>query len=130
MLDALHCNLIVFHPYRSLLKYAEDAKLDRETTEYALSLANDSYFTDVLLRYPPYLISLACLLIATTNRRSNSSEFRNWMNRVVVDTDSVRKIGDLCTDILNVYTFFGQPDFESSVRTLLPKLPKAPIKTK
>lgn len=130
MLDALHCNLIVFHPYRSLYKYAEDAKLDKETTECALHLANDSYFSDVILRYPPYLISLACLLIATTNKRTNANEFRTWLNKVIVDTESVRKLGDLCSDILNVYTFFGLPDYEATVRSILGRLPKAPIKVK
>ena len=130
MLDALHCHLIVFHPHRSLYKYAEDAKLDKETTECAVQLANDSYFTDVLLRYPPYMISLACLLIATTTKRSNAADFRTWFNKVIVDTDSVRKLGDLANDILNVYTFFGQPDFDTRVRAIIPKLPKAPAKPK
>jgi cyclin C len=130
MLDALHCNLIVFHPYRSLYKYAEDAKLDKETVECAVHLANDSYFTDIILRFPPYLISLACLLIATTTKRTNANDFRTWLNKVVVDTDSVRKLGDICGDILNVYTFFGLPNWENSIRSLLPKLPKAPTKPK
>lgn len=130
MLDALHCNLIVFHPYRSLYKYAEDAKLDRETVECALHLANDSYFTDALLRFPPYMISLACLLIATTTKRTNAPDFRTWLNKVIADTDSVRKLGDLANDILNVYTFYGQPDFDVNVRAVLHRLPKAPYKPK
>lgn len=130
MLDALHCNLVIFHPYRSLHKYAEDAKLDKETIEYALHMLNDSYFTDVILRHPPYLIALACLLIATTVKRVNAGEFRNWLNRVITDADSVRKLGDLSNDILNVYNFFGQLDFETSVRAALPKLPRAPTKPK
>lgn len=104
--------------------------MDKETTEYALHLLNDSYFTDALLRYPPYLVALACLLIAATHKRSNATEFRTWLNKVIVDTDSIRKLGDLSNDILNVYTFFGHPDFDTRVRAVLPLLPKAPIKPK
>ncbi|XP_049849361.1 cyclin-C-like [Schistocerca gregaria] len=69
LLEALNCKLIVFHPYRGLIAYAKDAKLSSDDIECAWHLANDSYNTDLLLRYPPYKIALTCIFIASVVRK-------------------------------------------------------------
>lgn len=62
------------------------------------NILNDSYRTDVILFYPPYIVALAALLIAQAVAKvseflSNLKEQRDiskWLSSLRVDTDPVR----------------------------------------
>lgn len=63
VLEGLEFYLIIYHPYRSFTIFKEDCKLDEKTTETVWRLINDSYFTDLLMIHPPYLVTLACIYL-------------------------------------------------------------------
>ncbi len=70
----MHCSLIVFHPHRTidtlthtrespLATALEEGELAR-VRQLAWSVANDSYRTDALFLYPPFVIALASIYVA------------------------------------------------------------------
>jgi len=54
--------------------------------ETAWHLANDSYRTDVALTHPPYVIALACILMASFKKNIN---IRAWFAKLNVDMKEV-----------------------------------------
>uniref|UniRef100_A0A0X3Q1U1 Cyclin-C n=3 Tax=Schistocephalus solidus TaxID=70667 RepID=A0A0X3Q1U1_SCHSO len=69
LMEAMDCSLIVFHPYRPLVKFCEDLRpqmlgMTDCLLERAWHVVNDSMRTDLCLHYPPYLIALGCIQLA------------------------------------------------------------------
>jgi len=70
VLAALDFALVVHHPYRDVVKYVHDLALERgesEVMQTAWSIVNDSFYTQLCLRVPPFGIALAAIYIACTH---------------------------------------------------------------
>ena len=67
LLENMDCCLVVFQPYRPLVQYTQDLGQGMEESILPLAwrIVNDSFRTDVCLLYPPFLIALACLHMAS-----------------------------------------------------------------
>ncbi|KNZ76859.1 RNA polymerase II holoenzyme cyclin-like subunit [Termitomyces sp. J132] len=72
LVDDLECDLVVFHPYRTLLTLCkketpESASLFGSEEENALQTAwfiiNDTYRSDLCLLHPPHIIAIAALYL-------------------------------------------------------------------
>jgi hypothetical protein len=50
------------------------------------SLVNDSYRTDLILMYPPFMIALACIYIASVLKEKDT---RSWFEELRVDMNVV-----------------------------------------
>lgn len=88
VLDGLEFHLIIYHPYRSLPQFKLDCNLDEKTTESVWRLLNDSYFTDLIMTHPPYIITLACIYLASF---CEGVDLRNWFCGLNEDMKIVKK---------------------------------------
>lgn len=63
LLEELDFNMIVYHPYRSLMTLAQDLGTKNEDVQWAWYVINDSYRTDMCLLYPPHVVAAAALYL-------------------------------------------------------------------
>jgi len=66
LLENLDCCLVVFQPYRPLVNFCQDLGAENTILPVAWRMVNDSLRTDVSLLYPPYLIAISCIHIASS----------------------------------------------------------------
>jgi cyclin-C len=66
LISEMRSQLIVWHPYRTLLDLRDNSSLELSTGEVNLawSIINDSYMTDLPLTCPPHLIAVTALFLA------------------------------------------------------------------
>ena len=64
----MNSQLIVHHPYRSLLALQNTFSLTPEDCSLAWSIINDHYMTDLPLLYAPHIIALTAILLALVLR--------------------------------------------------------------
>jgi cyclin C len=66
LISEMRSQLIVWHPYRSLisLKENQDLKLSNDELGLAWSIINDSFMTDLPLTCPPHLIAIIAMFLA------------------------------------------------------------------
>lgn len=107
MISSLNFDLIVYHPYRPLVQYCTDLRRT-ELLATAWPILNDSYQTDAILLYPPYLIAIACICMAGT---VEDIDMMQWMKSLSVDT---REVGDIVLMLASVYS---TPKFSNTTVT-------------
>lgn len=74
LISEMHSQLIVWHPYRSLMALKENRKLapkndpklaiTNEELALAWSIINDTFMTDIPLTTPPHLVAIVALFLA------------------------------------------------------------------
>jgi len=66
LISEMRSQLIVWHPYRSLiaLKENQDLKLSNDELGLAWSIINDSFMTDLPLTCPPHLVAIIAMFLA------------------------------------------------------------------
>ncbi|KAE8668766.1 Cyclin-C1-1 [Hibiscus syriacus] len=98
ILEALNYYLVVFHPYRTLSPLLQDVGMnDTNMTQISWGLLNDTYKMDLILTYPPSLIALACIYIASAYREK---DITTWFEELCVDMNVVKNIS---MEILDFY---------------------------
>ncbi|KAF3327726.1 Cyclin-C1-1 [Carex littledalei] len=124
LLEALDYYLIVYHPYRPLLQLLHDAGIT-DLTQFSWGLVNDTYKMDLILIYPPYMIALACIYIASVLKDKDTTA---WFEELRVDMNVVKNIS---MDILDFYETYkvdpqkGLP--EERINPIMNKLPSNKI---
>ncbi|KAJ8527176.1 hypothetical protein K7X08_029653 [Anisodus acutangulus] len=96
VLEALNYYLVVYHPYRSLSPFLQDAGMN-DVTQLTWGLINDTYKMDLILIHPPHLITLACIYIASVLK---DKETTAWFEELRVDMNVVKNIA---MEILDFY---------------------------
>ncbi|KAL7116225.1 hypothetical protein ABFS83_04G223600 [Erythranthe nasuta] len=96
ILEVLNYYLVVFHPYRALSQLLQDAGMN-DATQLTWGLVNDTYKMDLILTYPPHLIALACLYIASVQKDKENTA---WFEELRVDMNVVKNIA---MEILDFY---------------------------
>lgn len=96
VLEALSYYLVVYHPYRSLSQFLQDAGMS-DTTQLTWGLVNDTYKMDLILIHPPHLTALACIYIASVLK---DKETTAWFEELRVDMNVVKNIA---MEILDFY---------------------------
>ncbi|GLJ49182.1 hypothetical protein SUGI_1037780 [Cryptomeria japonica] len=99
LLEALDYYLIIYHPYRPLVQFLQDAGLN-DLTSMAWSLVNDSYKTDLILIHPPYMIALACIYVACVLKEKDAHA---WFEELRVDMNVIKNIS---MEIVDYYDNF------------------------
>uniref|UniRef100_K1PU71 Cyclin-C n=1 Tax=Magallana gigas TaxID=29159 RepID=K1PU71_MAGGI len=84
LLEMMDCCLVLYHPYRPLTEYFKELAHEDSLYPLAWRIINDSLRTDVCLLYPPYLIALACLHIASVIQQK---DLKQWLAECSVDMD-------------------------------------------
>jgi len=118
LLEAMDCCLILFHPYRPLLQYIQDLNQDDALLQIAWRIINDSLRTDVSLLYPPYMIALAALNLASVMMQRDTKQ---WFAELSIDLD---KLVDITRQILALYDLWKTYDEKVEIGKLLGRIPK------
>lgn len=117
ILEALDFYLVVFHPYHSLTELLQDAGMgDKESIQCTWGLVNDTYKMDLIIMYPPHMIALACIYIASVLKEKDTI---TWFEELHVDMNAVKNIS---MEILDFYDNLKTQTDEQTVAALA-KLP-------
>jgi len=120
ILNELSCDLVVFHPYRSLVSFIEDAQLDNSLLQTSWNVVNDAYRTDVPLLFPPYIVSLGAIYIACVYQEI---DVRKWYEKMNVNLDEIKQVVKY---IMDLYADHSAPDAQKKkvekIKLLEPKL--------
>ncbi|KAH7331698.1 hypothetical protein KP509_20G046800 [Ceratopteris richardii] len=96
LLEALDYYLVVYHPYRPLVRFLQDAGLN-ELIQDAWSLVNDTYKTDLVLMYPPHMIALSCIFLSSVLKEKDTI---SWFEDLRIDLNMLKNI---CMVMLDFY---------------------------
>ncbi|KAF6140150.1 hypothetical protein GIB67_028956 [Kingdonia uniflora] len=118
ILEALDYYLVVYHPYRPLSQLLQDAGMT-DVTQLSWGLVNDTYKMDLILIYPPYMIALACIYIASVLKDKDTTA---WLEELRVDMNVVKNIS---MEILEFYDNF-RPITDDRINAVLNKLALKP----
>ncbi|KAJ8646182.1 hypothetical protein MRB53_007930 [Persea americana] len=119
LLEALNYYLVVYHPYRALSQLLQDVGM-ADLTILSWSLINDSYKMDLILIYPPYMIALACIYIASVLKEKDTTA---WFEELHVDMNVVKNIS---MEILDFYDAYKQSIPDERINAALSKLSSKP----
>ncbi|XP_010552038.1 PREDICTED: cyclin-C1-1 [Tarenaya hassleriana] len=98
VLEALNYYLVVFHPYRSLSQFMQNAGInDVNMIQVTWGILNDTYKMDLILVHSPYRIALACMFIASVYK---DRDITAWFEDLHEDMNSVKNIA---MEILDFY---------------------------
>ena len=73
LISEMSSQMIVHHPYRTLLDLQNPLNLSQEDVSMAWSVINDHYLTDLPLLYPPHIIAIAAIFLALTLRQPSTN---------------------------------------------------------
>jgi hypothetical protein len=90
LIEQLDAHLIVFSPYLSLTQLLQSDPTLADLSQNAWAALNDSYRTDVALVYPPYLLAVAAVYLASV---ICSRDLQAWMEGLAVDMNHVSRGG-------------------------------------
>ncbi|GJN33542.1 hypothetical protein PR202_gb22153 [Eleusine coracana subsp. coracana] len=120
LLEALDYYLVVYHPYRPLLQLLQDAGIT-DLTQFAWGVVNDTYKMDLILIYPPYMIALACIYIASVLKDKDTT---SWFEELRVDMNIVKNISMEILDFYDTYKIDPHRGFpEDRISPVMNKLP-------
>ena len=68
----MNCQLIVHHPYRTLLELQKQLGISQEETSLAWSIINDHYLTDLPLLYPLHVIATTAIFLSLVLKPTQS----------------------------------------------------------
>lgn len=66
----------------------------------AVNIVNDSYYSDVILHFPPFIIALAALYITGNIEQENDKAIRKWFDQLNIH---MKPIGIVTCHILDMY---------------------------
>nr|CAD1839095.1 unnamed protein product [Ananas comosus var. bracteatus] len=120
LLEALDYYLVVYHPYRPLLQLLQDANIT-DLTQCAWGLVNDTYKMDLILIYPPYMIALACIYIASVLKDKDTTA---WFEELRADMNVVKNISIEIMDFYDTYKIDPQKGLlDEKINPIMNKLP-------
>ena len=64
LISEMNCQLIVHHPYRTLIALQDTLNLAQDEISLAWSIINDSYLTDLGFLFPPHVIAVTAIFMA------------------------------------------------------------------
>ncbi|KAJ3328141.1 hypothetical protein HDU76_010519 [Blyttiomyces sp. JEL0837] len=132
ILEDMEFYTIVFHPYRPLVNYVQDLKLDKSFLQTAWYIVNDCYKCDLPLLYPPHMIALAAIYLASAlnAEAAKGADFTSWFASLNVEMEDLIVITQ---DIFDLYQVMGEysddeiPQILERLNTSLGTLPTTPI---
>ena len=85
VLHSLLFDLVIFHPYRPLVHFlsafAPSNPQHAELVQHSWELVNESYYSDVVMLYPPYVIAISCVYMAA---HMLNIDYRAWLRGIVI----------------------------------------------
>ena len=72
LISEMNCQLIVHHPYRTLLELQSALNLAADEVSLTWSIVNDHYLTDLSLLFPPHVIAVTAIFLALVLKPSHT----------------------------------------------------------
>jgi cyclin C len=94
VLQLLDFDLIVHHPYTCLVRYVGDLQREDDTIadacmQMAWNMVNDSFFTDIPLLYPPFMVAVAALVMSCV---AQDRAVDTWLEGLNVNDEKLRAV--------------------------------------
>ncbi|KAJ1567259.1 hypothetical protein HK405_006587, partial [Cladochytrium tenue] len=108
LLEDMEFYTIVYHPYKTLVALVEDTKLGTSFLQAAWFVVNDCYKCWMPLLYPPHMLALAAMFVASSLVEDSARVepvLREWFVRVNVNME---KILIMAQEILDLYQVLGE----------------------
>ena len=121
LLELMDCCLIVYHPYRPLVPYAQDLGISENILPLAWRIVNDTYRTDIVFLYAPFQIVIAALHLACVYQNHENAA-KHWFAELNVDYDKIIEITRIILDLYDMWKTF---DEKREAPELLSRMPKA-----
>lgn len=64
IISEMNCQLIIYHPYRTLVDQQKALNMTQDEVSLAWSIVNDHYLTDLPLLYPVHIIAVTAIFLA------------------------------------------------------------------
>jgi hypothetical protein len=111
LLQDMRFDLVLRHPYRFALAYFKIRNCSVKVGETCWAVINESYNSNICIRFPPNVISIAALIIS--NRLLKSEDCVETDNNFLTSHKSPKKITFECIiEITKYYMNNGQSDSE------------------
>eukprot|EP01132_Coremiostelium_polycephalum_P004129 gene4129-5166_t len=102
VLEELDFCLIIYHPYKSLSSYLSSSGIDQSSMDIVWGIVNDSYRTDVSLRFAPYVVALGCIYVASFILKR---DLKQWFSDLNID---MKDIWEVAKELIDYYEFDKQ----------------------
>ena len=114
LIHALKFNLIVYHCTNYMGVITGTKIHSDKVCRDIVAAANDMYLTDVPLMHPPYIITLAAVLVGAIVH--NNLDLRWWFAQF--DSDVMKEIWEVSTELLDMYAFDSKEKQQKALDTL------------
>ncbi|KAL9117449.1 MAG: hypothetical protein Q9187_006013 [Circinaria calcarea] len=64
LISEMNCQLILHHPYRTLLDLQSTLGIAQDEVSLSWSIINDHYLTDIPLLFPPHVVAVTAIFLA------------------------------------------------------------------
>ena len=88
ILVGLKYDLIVYHPYKPMMQYLGEMKMN-DCLQMAQDIVNDTYRLDLPLLHPPYVIAIASIYMACNFLEK---DYRPWFKTLNISQDTIIEI--------------------------------------
>lgn len=72
LISEMNCQLILHHPYRTLLDLQSTLGIAQDEVSLSWSIINDHYLTDIPLLFPPHVVALTAIFLALVLKPSQT----------------------------------------------------------
>lgn len=118
ILVGLKYDLIVYHPYRPMMQYLSDMKMN-ECLQMAQDIVNDTYRLDLPLLHPPYVLAIASIYMACNFLEL---DYRPWFKTLNVSQDTIIEITRELLLLWDDNADYVAPTNQAHILALLTKL--------
>jgi cyclin C len=88
ILVGLKYDLIVYHPYKPMMQYLGEMKMN-DCLQMAQDIVNDTYRLDLPLLHPPYVLAIASIYMACNFLEK---DYRPWFKTLHISQDTIIEI--------------------------------------
>lgn len=120
VVECLQFDLVLFHVYRPLTLILAELSMEEECMKIAWDICNDSYRSDAIMMYPPYLVALAAVYIALVKVQRDPEEYFVRFN---VNRDQLKTVINILLDIYTSHTPTMKDDLEALITKLNQNVP-------
>ena len=94
VLQQLDFDLIVHHPYSCLVRYVADMQQEDDTVadtcmQTAWNMINDSFYTDIPLLYPPFMVAVAAIVMSCITK---GRQVEPWLQALNINDEILRSV--------------------------------------
>ena len=90
LISEMNCQLIVHHPYRTLLQLQKSLSIADDEMSLAWSIINDHYLTDLPLLYPLHVVAVTAIFLSLVLKPSQTGSLHTVQDSMAVLTQGLQ----------------------------------------